>query len=195
MMRWLYAAGLALAVLMIAPVGATPGFDALLEESGLRLGTDPDLVEVGIQTDSPIPYEYALRHASGALEMRFIVRPLDRIEIEYEDPHNAAPEPNHLFPLLFESLTNTLAEGAGAPSSEFSEAESQQHFNADWAAIAVFDVDPGISGGYSNALLLALHKNDLADAYTLFLYRDYAEAKPLINRSLALLQFDSVASP
>ena len=171
----------------------SPSFASLLEESGLRLDRGHDFVEVPVSASAILPYEHALRHDSDRLELRFIVRPLNRITIEYNDPHNAAPEPNHLFPLLFESMTNALAaEGADAPSTVFTEAEARRHFNADWAAVAAFDVDPDYAGGFANALLVAMHRNELADAYTLFLYDDYAAVKPLIDASLAILRFEPV---
>ncbi len=170
-------------------------FKSLLQESGLWLDRSTDFVEVPVSTHTILPYEHALRHDSDRLELRFIVRPLSRITIEYDDPHNAAPEPNHLFPLLFESMTNALAvEGADTPSTVFTEDEARRHFNADWAAVAVFDVDPDTAGGFRNALLVAMHKNELADAYTLFLYDDYAAAKPLIDASLAILRFAPAAT-
>lgn len=170
-------------------------FQDLLEESGLRIEPRPGYVEVPVQASSLLPYEHALRHESGALELRFIVRPLQRITIEYNDPHNAMPEPNHLFPLLFESITNQLAVGSHTPSSVFSETEAQQNFNAHWAAVSVFDIDPDYSGGYRNGLLVALHKNELADAYALFLFNDYRFVKPLIDESLSVLSFAPVTTP
>ncbi len=174
---------------------AKPSFESLLQESGLRLDRGDEFIEVPVSASSILAYEHALRHDSDRLELRFIVRPLSRITIEYDDPHNAAPEPNHLFPLLFESMTNALAVEGGAPSTVFTEEEARRHFNADWAAVAVFDVDPDYSGGYRNGLLVAMHKNELADAYTLFLYDDYAEVKPLIDATLAILRFAEGDSP
>lgn len=164
-------------------------FDTLLQESGLQLERPAGYVDAPITAKSPIPYEYALRHESGGLEIRYIVRPLQRIEIEYNDPHNAAPEPNHLFPLLFESITYQLSVGRQAPSNSLSEPEAQRSFNAQWAAISVFDVDPDHAAGYRNGVLVGVHRNDLADAYTLFLYNDYELAGPLINESLSALSF------
>ncbi len=136
-----------------------------------------------------LPYEHAMRHKSGALEVRFIVRPLNRIEIEYNDPHNAAPEPNHLFPLLFESITNQLAVGSDSSNSTFPEAEAMKHFNADWAAASAFSIVPEFAGDYRNAVLIGIHKNQIADAYTLFLYNDHQQAKPLISELMSIMSF------
>ena len=161
----------------------------MLKESGLRVEPTEAFAEVPIQPNPILAYEHAMRHESGALELRFIVRPLGRIEIEYNDPHNAAPEPNHLFPLLFESLTQHLAANNDTSSSTLSESEAREKFNAQWAAVAAFDVDPQFSSEYKNAILLGMHKNDQADAYTLFLYNDPDTAKPLIGSALGIMSF------
>ena len=185
---------LTLLVVCVAAAGATEtssrqAFEQLLMESGLRIESRNAFAEVPIQHNSVLPYEHAMRHESGKLELRFIVRPLARIEIEYNDPHNAAPEPNHLFPLLFESLTQRLAANNDTSSNTLSEIEAKDKFNAQWAAVAAFDVDPEFSREFKNAILLGMHKNDMADAYTLFLYNDPESAKPLISAALGIMSF------
>ena len=168
-------------------------FSQLLQESDLQIAAAPGFEPVAQSDPEATPYEHAIRHASGALEIRFIVRPLNRIEIEYNDPHNAAPEPNHLFPLLFESLTNQLTvRGGDAPSTTFTEEEAAKNFNADWAAVSVFEIAPEYSTDYRSAILVAMHRNDRADAYTLLLYNNHAFAKPLIDRSLAIMSFNAI---
>ena len=164
-------------------------FDLLLLESGLRIETRQSYTDIPIQANPVLPYEHAMKHESGALELRFIVRPLSRIAIEYNDPHNAAPEPNHLFPLLFESITNRLSVGSDSPSNTFSQSEAQKSFNASWAAASVFDVRPEFAQGYRNGLLIGMHRNDMADAYTVFLYNDHELAKPLINEVISIMSF------
>jgi hypothetical protein len=121
--------------------------------------------------------------------MRFIIRPLSRITIDYSDPHNAAPEPEHLFPLLFESLANRLSSGGDSPTSTFPEAIAESSFNANWAAAAVLSINPQFASGYRNGLLIAMHRNHVADAYTLFLYNDGEQAKPLIGNLLSVMSF------
>jgi hypothetical protein len=185
---------LTLLVVCVAAAGATEtssrqAFEQLLMESGLRIESRNAFAEVPIQQNSVLPHEHAMRHESGKLELRFIVRPLARIEIEYNDPHNAAPEPNHLFPLLFESLTQRLAANNDTSSNTLSEIEAKDKFNAQWAAVAAFDVDPEFSREFKNAILLGMHKNDMADAYTLFLYNDPESAKPLISAALGIMSF------
>jgi len=92
--------GIALSAAAATDLGNRQAFDRLLDESGLHLESSSSFIDIPISANSVLPYEHAMRHESGELELRFIIRPLNRIEIEYNDPHNAAPEPNHLFPLL-----------------------------------------------------------------------------------------------
>ena len=169
--------------------GPLQSFDQLLAEAKLRIDTPPHFSATAVQSNSVFPYEHALRHDQGTLEVRFIIRPLSRITIDYSDPHNAAPEPEHLFPLLFESIANQLSADSDTPSSTFPEAIAQSSFNAHWAAAAAFDVDPKFSGNYQNAVLIAMHRNHVADAYTLFLYNDHERAKPLISELLSVMSF------
>lgn len=181
--------GLALGAVAATETQTREAFDRLLDEAGLRLEVRQNFFDVPIESNPLLPYEHAMRHRSGALELRFIVRPLNRIEIEYNDPHNAAPEPNHLFPLLFESLTDRLSANSNTSSRTLAEVEARERFNAQWVALSIFDVDPAFSADYKNAILLAMHRNDRADAYTLFLYNDHEQAKPLINEALSILAF------
>jgi hypothetical protein len=164
-------------------------FEQLLIESSLQIETPADFTGTPVLSNPVLPYEHALRHVSGALELRFIIRPLSRITIDYSDPHNAAPEPDHLFPLLFESIANLLSIGGDSPTSTFPEAIAESSFNANWAAAAVLSIDPQFASGYENGLLIAMHRNRVADAYTLFLYNDGERAKPLINDLLSVMSF------
>ena len=60
---------------------------------------------------------------------------------------------------------------------------------AHWAAAAVFDVSADFETNHAQALVLALHRNQLADAYSIFLFDDYEQVKERINASLASLAF------
>ena len=162
--------GIALSAVAATELATRQAFDRLLDESGMRLESRQNLTDFPIRTNPVLPYEHAMRHESGELELRFINRPLERIEIEYNDPHNAAPEPNHLFPLMFESLIDRLSANSNSICRTLSEPEAREKFNAQWAALSVFDINPEFSSEFKNAMLLAMHKNDQADAYTCLLY-------------------------
>ncbi|HED17246.1 MAG TPA: hypothetical protein ENI64_10605 [Gammaproteobacteria bacterium] len=177
---------------LAVPASSAPGpdqFRQLLQESSLRFEAPPGYTDIKPVANPVLHYERALQHQSGQLEIRIVIRPLGRIVIDYSNPHNAKPEPNHLFPLLFESMTAALSRGGRTPSSAYPYDQAHSLFNADWAAATVLDVSPDFSSTYDQALLIAIHKDGLADAYTIFLFNEYEHAKEFITPALAALSF------
>jgi hypothetical protein len=169
---------------------STPdSFAALLAEAGMEFTLPDGFRELPVQVNELLPYEGAIGRPDGALEIRYAIRPLARIEVDYEDPHSAKPEPNHMFPLMFQAIIGRIARHGHNPSSEYPQDQARKRFGADWASAAIFDVDPDYSSKHGHGLLLALHKNLLADAYAVFLFDDYEQAKPLLDQTLEALRF------
>ncbi len=164
-------------------------FDDLLNEAGLTLVLPANFSQQAIQQNELFPYEHALRHENNTLEIRYAIRPLSRMEINYQDPHSSAPEPNHIFSMMFTALIGRLSNGGSSPHREYQLEEAQQKFNADWAAISVFDIEEEYSSDYKQAFLVALHKNNLSDAYLVILFNDYEQSKPLLDQAIQSLQF------
>ncbi len=111
------------------------------------------------------------------------------MEIAYDDPHSNAPDPNHIFPMMFQTLIDLLSDGKHTPTREYPPEQARSRFNADWAAAALFDEDPRFAEQHKLALMIAIHKNDLADAYTIYLFDDYKQVRPVINATLGSLRF------
>jgi len=185
-------AGLAFGLFLATSVSASPtqpAFDALLEESGMIFRCGEGFRKQELQPNELLSYEHALRSDDDLLEIRFSVRPIARITIDYEDPHNAAPEPEHLFPLLFQSLVGRLSGGGHSPHQEYPPEQARTLFGADWAAASVFDMVPDYGSPFGQALLIAIHGNGRADGYSVFLFDDYEVVKERINASLGCLSF------
>ena len=120
---------------------------------------------------------------------------MSRIEIDYEDPHNAAPAPNDLFNMLFRTLSETLAEDHQVMSRTYTVEKAREEYRAGWAAVGVFDLSPDISDRYREAMLFAIHQNDKADAYMLFLTNDLAAEKERIKQARTSLRFQAYEKP
>lgn len=164
-------------------------FEQLLVDAGLILKAPADFEIRTPEVNDVLSYEYALQHRQKKLAVRYAIRPINMVAIDYEDPHNSAPEPNHLFPMLFQSLISNFSDGGNSPSNEYSASDAKVLFNADWAAAAVMDVIDNFSDEYAQVLLLALHKNNASDAYVIILFDDYATVKPEIKTVLSSLRF------
>ena len=82
-----------------------------------------------------------------------------------------------------------LSSGGHTPRSEFPQSQARELFNANWAAASVFDVNPDFSENYTQALLIGIHRDSQADAYTVFLYNEYSRVKEIIKGALSTLSF------
>lgn len=191
--KWVNSVGLWCLVLAVT-VGCnrdtlSGSFQKLQHEAGLVYTAPQGFQPLPAVANPLLPYEHAIRAEDSKLEVRYAIRPLSRVKIDYSDPHNSAPEPNHLFNMLFASLAEQLASGGDTPRREYNQEQAAELFNADWAAAAVFDVSHQFSQDYSQGLLVAIHKNDRADAYMVYLFNNYPEVKQRINASLPSLRF------
>ena len=164
-------------------------FAALLNEAELLFEPPAGFVDLPPRRTEIFDYERAVRSPEGDLEIRVAVRPLKHLRIDYDDPHGSAPDPNHIFPLVFESLASRLSGGRHAPSNAYPPDQAKEKFNADWAAAAVFDIAEGFAADHGQGLLLALHRNKVSDAYVIFLFDDYAAVKERLNAALSILVF------
>ena len=164
-------------------------FQQLLDDAGLSLHEPDGFINKEPEENTVLSYEYALQHQQKRLAVRYAIRPIAMVQIDYEDPHNAAPEPNHLFPMLFQTLVSDFSRGGNSPTNEYSTSDAKSKFNADWAAVGVMDVNRDFSTEYEQLLLLALHKNNASDAYVIILFDDYASVKPEIDSVLGSLMF------
>lgn len=180
---------LLLAALAGAAWGGGVDFRTLLDEAGMEFRAPAGFEPLPVAPDFVMPYEARYRSRDGPLEIRYAIRPIGRIEIDYEDPHNAAPAPNDLFNMLFRALSETLAEGHQVLSRDFPVKVARERFRAGWAAVGVFDLVPGVSDRYRQGMLFALHQNDKADAYMLFLTNDLKGQQARIEAAQTSLRF------
>ena len=164
-------------------------FESLLVEGELQFDPPEGYLDLPAGRTLVLDYERALRSPDGRLEIRIAVRPLKRLVIDYDDPHGAVPNPNHIFPLVFESLATRLSGGRHAPSNEYPPDSAREKFNADWAAAAVFDTVTEFDTSHKQGLLVAMHRNKVSDAYVVFLFDDYATVKESLNGAMKTLVF------
>lgn len=170
-------------------IAAVTNFESLLSEAQLVFQKPAGFDDLKPDSNEVMNYERAIKSRDNRLEIRIAIRPLQRMQIDYDDPHGAVPDPDHIFPLVFESLLSRLAAGRYSPSREYPAGKAVEYFNADWAAAAVFDTNPEFKTGFSQGMVLALHKNKVSDAYVVFLFDDYSAVKPLLEKTMVSLVY------
>ena len=164
-------------------------FTGLVAEAKMSYRQPDGYQATPVRANALFPYVHADQNPEGTLEIRYAIRPLGRLRIEYDDPHSSVPDPNHLFPLMFQSLTTLLSGGSHSPSREYPSEEARERFQAHWAAATVFDIGPGFASAHKQALMVAMHRNGVADAYVIFLFDNYAAVKDEIDAHLNALAF------
>ncbi|WP_457630011.1 hypothetical protein [Oceanithermus sp.] len=164
-------------------------FAELLEEAGMEYEIPAGFEEAPVEYNEVLPYQYRVRSTDGTVEIRYTIFPLDRVEIDYDDPHSSAPEPDHLFTLLFPGILTELSGWGHYKSKDYPPDEALRLFRADWAAVAVMEVIPEYSPDFRQALVVAMHRNGHADAYQIFLGNDLKHLGVVAARVEASLRF------
>jgi len=194
-MKRLYLFALALAFTLAfaqtqpVPEAKTVTFAELLEEAGLEYSLPAGFKEVPVEYNEVLPYQYRVRSNDGSVEIRYTIFPLSRVEIDYDDPHSSAPEPDHLFTLLFPGILTEISGWGHYKSKDYPPDEAIRLFNADWAAVAALEVIPEYSPEFRKALVVAIHRNGRADAYQIYLGNDLKRLGEVAAKVEASLRF------
>jgi hypothetical protein len=164
-------------------------FKQLLEVSGLTYSKPTNLIELEAKKDKIISYEKALRDSNNYFEIRYVIRPISMLQIDYKDAHSTTPSPNHIFPLFFQTLINNLSDQSSSSTKEYLPSDANKFFNADWAAVALLNLNNEFSNQYQQLLMIAIHKDNASDAYLLILFNDYKYVKDHIDAITSSLVF------
>jgi len=188
-LRWLPFLLALAAALAYAEAPPPHDFADLLDEAGMIFELPAGYAPAPVVFNEVLPYQYRIVSDDGRVEIRYVVFPLDRMEIDYDDPHSSAPEPDHLFTLLFPGILTEISGWGRYRSEEYPEDEALRLFGADWAAVAVLEVIPEYSSERRQALVVALHRNGHADAYQIFLGDDVRRLGEEAKRAQMALRF------
>jgi len=163
-------------------------FVDLLAAGKMQFDLPEGFVEQPGNGQASFPWVMALRHESDAFEVRYSILPVAQADIDYEDPHSAAPSPNHLYPMLYQMVADaTTAKGVGE-SSEFGKASLEQ-IEAQWAKLLVAEPSSVYAPEYAHVAVLAMHSDDRADAFAVFLANDEAILKSRFSEIVTALRY------
>ena len=133
------------------------------------------LIETPIITNEQMNYEYALRYPENNFEVRYAIRPLDLlIEEHNENEKNKNPgdiyiHPNKLHKSLLQATILNISGGQLPQIQQFDTNSVKSEFNADWGATTFVAVGKEFGQDYKYCMVVALHKEDIGDAYYFYL--------------------------
>jgi tetratricopeptide (TPR) repeat protein len=89
-------------------------FGQALDDLNRAIELNPDLAASRINRGAIYYSSEEFEHALGDFDQCIAI-----------DPHTAAPEPNHLFPMLFQSLISAFSRGGSSPINEYSAGDAR----------------------------------------------------------------------
>jgi len=178
-----------------ADTKSTMTFAVLLSEAKMMFRMPDGLVEAAVVENDQMHYYHAIKYPDKKFEVRYAVRPLgamiDRYK-EREKNNNSGEvlvDPNNLYSALFQAIAMNISGGKFQESMEFDKASVQQDFNADWGATTFVEVGKSFGMGYKYCMMIAIHKNDCADAYVFFMSDDPDHLMELATPAFYSLKF------
>jgi hypothetical protein len=164
-----------------APSGpALPdAFVNVLGRGGLAFETPAGFEPVTPVVNPHWNYQYALRSKTAKLELRFAVSPLDTLFQSAREcaakPDCTHVDPNQIYKASFMAGSMNIAGGELGDMRQFPEPVIREEFHAHWGAVAVLKPRPEPPfDGYAIAIVVMLHRDDLADVMIVGLADDVA---------------------
>lgn len=169
-------------------------FTDQLERGGLVFQMPENFKEVPIIQNRHMNYEYAIKHKKKNFEVRFAIRPLDHLLEDYNQKEQNKKSgdinihPNQLFKSLMQ-VTLLNISGQLPEIEEFGKEAVKKEFNADWGAVTFVEVRKEFGQKYKYCMIVALHKENVADAYIFFLSDKSKGFEELMNLAFYSLKF------
>lgn len=172
----------------------TMSLPMLLIETGMDLEMPHDFAGGLTHSSHGLLYDRAIISENGKVELRVAVRPIARMNIDYDDPHGAIPHPNGLSELLMDAYLDRVAVSRKV-RHELATTTACEEYGADKVWIQRFVARGSFSPRRPNGILLTLHRDDRADAFMSVLWSSDEDAVALIKQSVHALRFDDTPDP
>lgn len=150
-------------------------FAALLERSKMTYVKPKGFDPVKVVNNNLMGYEYAIKYQDRDFEERIALRPLDDLLKDYHAKAKSkkndglGTDPNTIYLPTFQAALMSISGGKMPAITIFRKDEAKIEFNADWGASAFLEVDKEFGHDYQYCFVVALHKDDAADAFCFYL--------------------------
>jgi len=157
-------------------------FFAFLKQTGLKFVKPLNAVETKVIQNDELAYQYAIIDTVSKIEIRYLIYPLQEMEKAYNAPHpdtgigRIDPDflhTNFLYINTYKILGRELNVSEPMPDiREISHATVDKQYNADWGAEVSVEPCDEFAQKYKYCTLFAIHKDNVADAFIIFLYNN-----------------------
>ena len=171
-------------------------FEMLLLETGMRFEQPDGFVPVPVRPDQVWAYHHAVLSPSHNLEIRYRIDSLPRLVAERAQLQRGVTELvsvdiNQIHRTVAAATLFNLSGGQDRPLNPFPAEAVRAEFGADWGAIVDFMLPQRSSSDeYKVGVLIALHRDDRADAFVLGLLREVGVEFDLLQKNFYSLVFN-----
>lgn len=172
-------------------------FTNLLTRAQITFMPPGGLMEVEPIENSQMHYQYALKFPDKNFEVRYTVRPLDSMITQYNDwlknkkAGTGRVDPNKLHAAALYAIMMNISNGSRPPQIKaFDSVAVRKEFNADWGATGVCVPGGDFARGYKYCEVVAIHKDNMADAYCFYLSDDVSYFQTLLIPIFHAMKFN-----
>lgn len=164
----------------LAQVTLTAPINKLLSDTGIEFAPPADYTSVGVEKNTQMNYDFAIKSNTIGLEVRFAIRP-DKNATGENDAGNMAVAMN----------VSGDKNPAALRTNAFPPASVKKEFNANAGGIYFLqNADKVFSKTYTSCLMMYLNKKGVGDIYAFLLFDEMNE--PAVKATLYSIKFVDV---
>lgn len=168
----------------------TAEFREQLDQAGMAFHPPPGFLPVAPKANDRVTYHCAIATHAPKLEIRFHIVSLKRPPLPEGFTSIATIDMNALHDAHLLALIHNVADRVISGPNALPTEAVRPEFGADRGTVSRLGLAPSAFGdGFNECLLLALHREDVADAYVFFMFEDFEQAAELIQSHFCTLTF------
>jgi hypothetical protein len=163
-------------------------FEILLKELHADFKMPEGFQETIVNKKLPVFYQYAIKDIASGFEVRYFLKPYNRILKDYNvkefDPRD------HTYSLFLTTISNSALESSIIPKIDVFEKEDvKKDFNADWGATTAYKPNIVFGGQANFSAALVIKKDNVGEIYVFWLFTDVKNQQPLMMKSFTNIKF------
>lgn len=169
-------------------------FKSILDDCGMNFTKPTGFDESKVIDNDDMGYEYALKYSDKDFEVRYSIRPIryknyanDTVKNEMEGQR---PFRNSQYGIILQTVILNITGGIDYKVQAFDKDSVKKEFNADWGATTFVELNSDFGKGFKYCMIVAIHKDDIADAYYLYLSNSKDKFMDYVDPLFHSLRFD-----
>lgn len=158
-------------------------FEKILKDYDLNFSFSKNYKAIPTKENPNLFYDFAIKHKMKKLEIRYFIGlpapKMDGVDFEKTELYKAQ---------ALTTAANVCQCMDKIRKNEF-ESDTLSLFNANWGANFFLEPASEFGKGFKSSIVTALHKKDLPDLYTIYLFDDFESVKLEIQEAAFNLKF------